>query len=254
MQLYLPGRSWLHRRNPLTKLIAVVCLALLVFAVPEWSWLVIPLGVLLTLSVTVRNTRQIIAWWTGLVLPFALLSFALQGLFFPEGDTLITGFGPFQITSEGLAFAALYTMRIATILAAFVLFAATTSAAKLMGSLTAAGVNPKISYIVTSGITLIPALNERAQSVLAAQRARGLATSGSLLHRGKVFLLVLKPVVFGILADLEQRAFILEQRGFGSPIRPTSYVEVPFVTAERVFCLVAPIATVILVVILLTVS
>ncbi|WP_083962107.1 energy-coupling factor transporter transmembrane component T family protein [Hoyosella altamirensis] len=254
MRLYSPGRSWLHRRNPLAKLVAVICLALLVFAVPAWWWLVVPLGALLTLSVTVHNTRQILKWWAGLVLPFAVLSFLLQGLFFPEGETLLAGFGPARLTVEGLEFAALYALRIATILAAFVLFTATTAPSRLMTSLTTAGLNPKISYMVTSGIALIPALNDRAQSVLAAQRARGLQTTGNLAHRTRVLLTVVKPVVFGVLADLEQRAFTLEQRGFGSQVRPTAYSPAPFSAAERAFCVLAPIVTLTFVLVLLTVG
>lgn len=254
MQLYSPGNSWLHHRNPLAKLVAIVCLALLVFAVPTWWWLLLPLVTLLTLSATVRNTSLILKWWAGLVAPFAILTFLLQGLFFPEGQSLLAGFGPVRVTTEGLAFAALYALRIATILAAFVLFAATTSPSRLMTTLTNAGVNPKISYIVTSGITLVPALSERAKTVLAAQRARGMQTSGNLLHRTRVMLTVVKPVVFGVLSDLEHRAFTLEQRGFGSPIRPSAYAEVPFPRAERMFCLIAPILTVLLVLILLTVG
>ncbi|GGC58509.1 energy-coupling factor transporter transmembrane protein EcfT [Hoyosella rhizosphaerae] len=244
MRLYDPSDSWLHRRNPLTLLTVAVCLAILVFTVPVWWWLCPVLLGLLLLMATLNNRRTIFSVWLVMMLPFAALSFLLQGLFFPEALTSMWEFGPARVTSDGLQLAALITLRVGSAIAGFLIFLAATFPPTLMNSLTHVGVHPKISFIVMSGVTLIPTFHSKANMVLLAQQARGVATQGSWLYRMKVLITVVKPVTLTVLSQVGDRAFALEQRGFGSTVRPTIYRPVNFPRTEKAACVALIVITV----------
>jgi len=62
---------------------------------------------------------------------------------------------------------------------------------------------------------------ERAGTITAAQRARGLDTEGSLWRRLRGVLPLAGPVLLGSIAEIEERTMALEARGFTRPGRRT---------------------------------
>ncbi|WP_278313077.1 energy-coupling factor transporter transmembrane component T [Lolliginicoccus levis] len=238
--------GWARRRHPVLLLIGFLCLIVLVFVTPVW-WGLLP-GMLVLVVLLARCGRA--STWVILAAPFAVLAFLLQGLFYPEGVTELASLGPARVTTEGLAFAALLSLRIGTSVALFLVIGSAVTPARMMPALTSVGVSPRISYIVMSSVTLVPELRDHATTVLDAQRARGLRTHGGPVHRLRIIARVALPVVLRIIAQSGERAFMLEQRGFGAARRPTTYRSLEFPQWERLACVLLVSLTIAVVIVL----
>ncbi|MDI2099292.1 energy-coupling factor transporter transmembrane component T family protein [Ruicaihuangia caeni] len=233
--LYLDRRSPVHRLNPVTKLVAMLTIVVIVFAVPLW-WVagLIVVGVVVPAAVVAHCGGRLLSLSLKLLLPIIVVLVLVQGLTFPGGKTVLAEWGVLALTTEGLLFALGIGSRIVCLVLTSVLFVLTTHPGDLMGALTERGMSPKFSYIISSTLQLIPAFRDRADGILLAQQARGLAVKGSPLARVKVMMPLLGPLVLGMFTDVEERSTAMEARGFGSAARRTALIPVPDSTAQRV--------------------
>jgi len=229
---YRPGASWLHRRNPVTKLLALLLVVVAAFLLPPIS-----LPVLLALLVVLAATCGLAgAVARTLRIPALLLISILlvNAFFFPGATNRIAGVGPFWITSEGLAFGLNAAGRLIVAFVASVLFLQTTLADDLLETLISRGVSYRISFVVLAAVQMVPRLQERAGSILEAQQARGLAISGSFRVRLRALVPLIGPVLLGSLIDVRERTFALEARGFGALPGRTAYRRVADPPLDRV--------------------
>lgn len=234
MTLYIPGDGFLYRRHPVTKLVFMVCFACLAFLAPGyWTPLLIFVAALLPLAVFSGLVRPYgLALWRILA-PLAFFLFLLHGLFNPAGQTVFFSVGPVAVKSEGVAYAGLMTGRLLCVLGASLLLVFTTTPASLMLGLAQHGAPPWFTYIIGATLQIIPHMRARAAAITAAQQARGLETTGSLLVRARALLPMVTPLVLSALVDAEERAIALEARAFRSLRPKTSLVELPDPPAER---------------------
>ena len=211
---YRAGTSWLHRRNPITKLLAVALVLLATFLLPP-----VVLPVILAIVAAA-------AWSTGLGgpilralrIPAVLLGsiVVVNALFFPGAHDQLVSLSPFAITREGLTFGLISAGRIVVAFLALVTFLFTTLADDLLEALVARGASHRLAFVVLSAVQMVPRMQERAGSILDAQQARGLAVRGSLRQRIKALVPLVGPVLLGSLIDVRERTFALEARGFGA--------------------------------------
>ena len=75
-------------------------------------------------------------------------------------------------------------------------------------------------------------------TIMDAQRSRGLETEGNLITRAKSFLPLISPVVMSSLINTRERAIALEIRGFEAGQKKTCLREGKMKTSDRVLCLV----------------
>jgi energy-coupling factor transport system permease protein len=75
-------------------------------------------------------------------------------------------------------------------------------------------------------------------TIMDAQRSRGLETEGNLITRAKSFLPLISPVVMSSLINTRERAIALEIRGFEAGQKKTYLREGKMKTSDRVLCLV----------------
>ncbi|MBU1249972.1 MULTISPECIES: energy-coupling factor transporter transmembrane component T [Microcella] len=251
--LYLERTSALHRLNPVTKLVALLSIILAVFAVPHW-W--IPLGivavVIVPAAVLGRVGGRLLRLFLILLLPLLVVLFIIQGLFYPDGSTVLWEWGLAQLTTEGLLFALTIGSRLTALVLGSLVFVLTTDPARLMSALTQVGMSPKIAYVISASLQIIPAFQARAQSILLAQQARGLAIVGSPLKRARALLPLLGPLILGMITDVDERSTAMEARAFGATPKPTSLIVVPDPVGERVarwLMFLSAIAVVVLVVV-----
>ena len=83
------------------------------------------------------------------------------------------------------------------------------------------GVSPRLAFVANASVQTVPAMAERAQAIVAAQRARGLDTEGSVWRRMRGIVPIVGPVVLGSIAEVEERSMTLEARAFTRPGRRT---------------------------------
>ena len=167
-------------------------------------------------------------------LPIALSAVIVNVFFFPGGRDVILQLGPIAATREGLDFAVQILARIAAISGAITLFYLTTRPADLVVDLERRGISGRAAFVANASVQTVPRMVELAASIVAAQRARGLDTEGSLGRRLRGIVPIVGPVILGSIADVEERTMALEARGFTRPGRRTLLWAPPDRPAERV--------------------
>lgn len=234
LSLYIEGASPLHRLNPLTKLTLTLCLVLVDFFGPGyWLPTLLYLLVLVPLSIWGGVVAPFLRTTVRLLLPLVAFLFVMQSLFYPGGRTVIFELWIFSVKLEGVQFAYLTATRIITMVGSFLLLLFTTHPGALMADLNRRGVSPSLTYIIVSTLQIIPEMRTKANTIIDAQRARGLETGGSLLNRTRALLPLVGPLVFGSLVDVEERAIALEARAFKAKRDKTSLIEIPDSAAQR---------------------
>ena len=75
--------------------------------------------------------------------------------------------------------------------------------------------------MVSSVFQIIPQMMGTMNTIMDAQRSRGMGTEGNLFGRAKAFIPLIGPVVSSSLINTRERAIALEVRGFDSREKKT---------------------------------
>lgn len=153
-----------------------------------------------------------------LTLPIAI-SVVLVSVFTRAGETVLFTVGPFDATAEGVDFAGQTLVRLFAISTAIGLFGLTTEPRSFVLDLERRGLSPRFAFVALATTEAVPGMVERAATIQAAQRARGLDTEGSVAARVRGVLPLVGPVVLSSLTEVEERSLALEVRAFGRPGR-----------------------------------
>jgi energy-coupling factor transport system permease protein len=213
-----------HRLDPLTKLIVLVCLALLTVALlSDLAALLILLFVLLSYFGAGIGLRLALVRLRRL-LGFVLLIALTQLLFTPYGRLLFylipplaPGFGPFlPITSRGVANALILALRLLNIVLASALFVLTTDPTLFAVALSRLHVPYRYAFTLILALRLVPLFDEEMSHVRNAQRARGISVDHGVL-RG--FFTRIRytffPMIFSALSRVDTLTLAMDGRGFG---------------------------------------
>jgi len=228
LSFYVKRDSALHHLNPLTKLTLVLTLILLAFISP-WYWTphALVLIAIVPLSFVGGVAREYFGAALRLILPAAGFLFLMQALFQPVGQVFIFKFYFLHMTLESLLFGFANAMRVFVMVSAFTLFLLTTHPSELMSDLTRRGLPPQFAYVIISTLQMLPQMQAKAQTIIAAQRSRGLDTESSFFKRAGALVPLIGPLVFGSLVEVEERAIAIEARSFTSKHLKTSLYEIP---------------------------
>lgn len=224
LSYYIKRDSFLHRLNPLTKIVLALSIILVSF-ISSFSWIsvLLFLFVIVPLSLMGNIARQLFSNIVRLILPAAGFIFIMQALFQPVGETVLFKFWVLDITQESLSFAFRVSTRIALMISTFTLLLMTTHPNELMFDLVRRGLPGQFAYVVISSLQILPQMQAKAQTIISAQRSRGLDTQSSFLRRVSGILPLVGPLVFGSLVEVEERAIAIEARGFTST-RPKTFL------------------------------
>ena len=96
-----------------------------------------------------------------------------------------------------------------------------------MSDLTRRGLPGQFAYVIISTLQILPQMQAKAQTIIAAQRSRGLDTQSTFFKRIGSLGPLVGPLVFGSLVEVEERAIAIEARGFTSTHAKTSLYEIP---------------------------
>ncbi len=234
LSFYIQRSSAFHSLNPLTKLGLVFAFIVIAYTSPfYWTATVIfGLGVL-PLAFVGRVQREFLLAALRLLVPVTGFIFIMQSLFLPGGERELFHFWVFRVTVESVAQAYLTVSRIFVMISAFILFLLTTHPSALMTDLTRRGLPGTFAYVIISTLQIIPQMQSKAQTIIAAQRSRGMETGGSLANRVRALVPLVGPLVFGSLVEVEERAIAIEARGFTSRLKKTSLYEIADTRLDR---------------------
>lgn len=118
-----------------------------------------------------------------------------------------------------------FTTRFFAIMSAFSFFFMTTSADDLGLALEQVHVPYSISFTFTTAVRLVPTMAVDAQTVVDAQRSRGLELDkGNFVKRVRNYIPILIPLIISAIRRSVELAEALESRAFGASEKRTAYV------------------------------
>lgn len=220
ISLYVDKDSYLTRLHPFAKMVYILA-AISVPLIGGALWMY---GVFLAISLILLISGGILKKVFPLIaFSFTILItiFLIHGLFNKENETILFRIGALDFYREGLLYACRIGLNILNMLLAFAAFVLTTRPADLVDDLEQMGFSPRFGYMITSVFQIIPQMMGTMNTILDAQRSRGMETEGSLFTRAKAFIPLISPVVSSSLINTRERAIALEVRGFGSKNKKT---------------------------------
>ena len=128
-----------------------------------------------------------------------------------------------------------FGLRFFAIMSAFSFFFMTTSADDLGLALDQIHVPYSISFTFTTAVRLVPTMADDAQTVVDAQRSRGLELDkGNLVKRVKNYVPILIPLIISAIRRSVELAEALESRAFGATEHRTAIVQLRMRFADYV--------------------
>ena len=216
---FFPGKSILHRLDPRTKIISLFALMILLFAAEGWSAyaaLTFLTSVLIFLStvppLTVIKSVKPLAW----IILFTLLIHFVSH----DGEVLAEIF-VFKITTEGISYGVLISLRLVLLIILSSLLTFTTSplkltdaTEKLLSPLSKIGVPAhELAMMMTIAIRFVPTLLEETDKIIKAQKSRGLEfESGGFVSRLKAMVPILVPLFLSSFRRADDLAMAMEAR------------------------------------------
>ncbi len=132
-----------------------------------------------------------------------------------------------------LASAIAFMMRFFAIMSAFSFFFMTTSADDLGLALEQIHVPYSISFTFTTAVRLVPTMAVDAQTVVDAQRSRGLELDkGNFINRIRNYIPILIPLIISAIRRSVELAEALESRAFGATEKRTAIVSLKMHLAD----------------------
>ena len=218
--------------NPLTKFVIALSSALVAFGVRGWtgplSVLVVTAAIALIAGVSRSLRRFVLA-----TIPIVASILLVNAFLYPGATDVLFRVGPLAATGTGVTVALQATLRVIAFALSVAVFSLTTATDDFLADLECRGTGRRLTFVVGSAIRTIPAMGSRAVEIVEAQRARGLDTEGSIRRRLRGIVPLAGPMVFGSLAEVEERTVALEARAFSAPVRRTVMRTLPDGSRQR---------------------
>lgn len=215
LSLYQNRNSIIHKIDPISKLYYIVAAVLIPIILPtlsiSFTCMLISI-ILLTIGKVFKKVIPLVSFSFIILLSIIII----QGLFNKTNKTTFLTLGSLTFYKEGLLYAFKICMRVVNIICAFSILILTTKPSDIIEVLVRKGLSPRIGYVLSSVLQIIPQMVSTMDTIKDAQRSRGMETEGNLLMRVKAFIPLIGPVVMNSLISTRERAMALEVRGFNS--------------------------------------
>jgi len=212
---YVPGNSFLHRLNPLTKLLLslILCVSCFISDLHLYVIAIIVLNLLLAASAGVfnRSIRMLKA-----LLKFSVVLFMLQILFVRDGIVLLSLPLHLMITDKGLSFSLLFVLRLLAATMPLALMLSVTPMNDLSNVLVERLRIPyKYAFALMTAIRFIPIFSNEMAGIMEAQTARGVEfDTENFFKKIRLLLPLCVPLLISSVKRIEGGAISVELRGF----------------------------------------
>jgi energy-coupling factor transport system permease protein len=203
------GDSPLHRLDPRVKFL----LTMAIFGISIMFFDLVPLILVFTLQIPLVVYGKIWREWLktlkgGAFLAVIIFSTNLLSFYFFRG---------MHISGDTIEFSLSLTLRFLALITSFSLFFLTTSPDKLSLALEKARVPYEFNFAFITAIRFVPVLAEEAQTIMDAQRSRGLELDrGGFLSRIRKYIPILLPLIINSIRRSLELAEAMESRAFGA--------------------------------------
>lgn len=218
--------------HPMTKFYFALFILGMAVIVPGYLFAFALFPILVLIALLAGVAKEFLNVVLKALLSILIIIFIMQMFFYP-GEQVLWSWNFLSIKQEGLNYGLILTSRILAIGSAFILFFRMTEVRDFVKALEDIGLPPMGAYVVLSTLQIIPEMKRQANTIMEAQKTRGVETEGSLLVRAKAFIPTLTPLILSSIAGTEERAITLESRAFSAPVKKTSLHKLTKSTIDR---------------------
>ncbi|MFL2019091.1 MAG: energy-coupling factor transporter transmembrane component T family protein [Weissella hellenica] len=228
---YMPGNSWIHRLDARTKLVlSIAFIFVIFFANNVIGYAVATIFTLLAIMLTGLGVRVFIRGVRPLIL-LMLITTLFQLFFVQTGDVLIHWWF-IKITVDGVVNSIVVFVRFMLIIMFSTILTLTTQPLavadgmeSLLKPLKKMGLPvSELALMLSIALRFVPTLMDEAQSIMNAQRARGVRfNEGSLMTRIKSFVPLLIPLFVNAIKRAIELGDAMEARGYRGGDQRTKY-------------------------------
>jgi energy-coupling factor transport system permease protein len=224
---FTKGDSPLHKMDPRVKFL----MTMIIFALSILFIDLIPLTVVFVLQIPIVIYGKIWREWLkslkgGAFLALIIFSTNLLSFYFFRGMTL---------SGDIVEYSLSLTLRFLSLITSFSLFFLTTSPDKLSLALEKAKVPYEFNFAFITAIRFVPVLADEAQTIMDAQRSRGLELDkGGFLSRIRKYIPILLPLIINSIRRSLELAEAMESRAFGATKDRTNLYELKMVRSDYI--------------------
>lgn len=226
---YVPGDSFLHRLNPLTKLLLSLMLCVACFVSDSVILCLSVIAINILLAMTAGITKRTLSMLKTLT-KFCALLFILQVLFVREGNLLLRLPPGIIITDVGVRFSLLLVLRLIGATLPLAMMLSVTKMADLSNVLVGKLRVPyKYAFALTTAIRFIPLFADEMAGIMEAQTARGVQfDTRNIFKKTGLILPLCVPLLITSVKRIEGAAISAELRGFNNRNKDSGYKQYPF--------------------------
>lgn len=226
---YVPGKSFLHQLNPVTKLAAAflygVAAILCENVAGEVCFILLMILISFTAGIGERAVRL-----TKTLFVLGLFMFVIQLFFVRTGDPLVVLGGLCLITTGGLKSALLLSFRVIAAMLPLMLLFAITQMNDLCNALVKVLHLPyRYAFIVTTAFRFVPIFTTEFHDIQDAQKARGVDyDTKNVIRKLQLIAPLCVPLLVSSLKKVDSSAMSAEMRGFSLRTVKSGYKVYPF--------------------------
>jgi energy-coupling factor transport system permease protein len=206
-------------------------MTMVIFALAIVFFDLIPLAVIFVLQIPIVAYGRIWKEWLqslkgGAVLAVIIFATNLLSFYFFQG---------MHLTGDMVEYSLSLTLRFLCLITSFSLFFLTTSPDKLSLALEKAHIPYEFNFAFITAIRFVPVLADEAQTIMDAQRSRGLELDkGGFLSRIQKYIPVLLPLIINSIRRSLELAEAMESRAFGATKDRTNLYELKMTSNDYV--------------------
>lgn len=218
---YFPGKSFLHRLDPRTKILAVIFLSVAIFLPKAWPGYALAALVCLGAVALAQVPIKFILRGLKPIMIFLAITVVFNAFLTP-GEALFK-IGSWAVTKEGLILSLVAAIRLILLVVTASLLTLTTSPIRLtdgferlLRPFAPLGVPAhELALMMTIALRFIPTLTDEADRIMRAQAARGADfQSGNLMNRIRGLIPVMVPLFVAAFRRADELATAMEARGY----------------------------------------
>jgi energy-coupling factor transport system permease protein len=207
--------SPIHNLDPRIKFVY----ACVIFAIAVLFWELLPLAVLFIIQIPFVVIAGVKREWARSMKGAAFLA---SIIFFTNFIYSFISSG-YMVTFTSLEYASAMTLRFLVLVESFSIFFLTTSPDHLGLALEQTRVPYEFCFAFTTAVRFVPVLAEEAQTIIDAQKARGLELEkGNFLKRVRNYIPILIPLIISAIRRSLELAEAMESRAWGAVKKRTN--------------------------------
>lgn len=226
---YVPGNTFLHKLNPVTKLAIAAAIIIATFLSTTYPMLLGLLALTLLLGVYAGVFSRLTSL-LKLLVPLAVVMLLLQTAFVRGGDVVFA-----WMTTDGLVTGSKACLRLLGVALPLILVLTVTKLNDLANAcVEILHVPYRYAFTFTTALRFVPVFSQEMNAIMEAQTARGVEyDTKNPLRKLQLMLPLCVPLLVSSVGKTDATALAAEERGFYLRTRESSYKRYPMQARDK---------------------